>query len=123
MLRADKNDTDEISSIADLALLFTTGFYIAETPIQRLKTPHSEPFWVRHEIDGWVQDRTYLSVLSWRALMPSVLLDPRIATVGEVGGRGRLRAPIFLRGARRDSRCGRVRRRGRSRAAHYHQNS
>ncbi|MGP2493558.1 hypothetical protein ACTDI4_18280 [Mesorhizobium sp. PUT5] len=27
MLRADKNDTDDISSIADLALLFATGFY------------------------------------------------------------------------------------------------
>ncbi len=52
MLRADKNDTDDISSIADLALLFATGFYIGETPIQRLKTPRSEPFWVCHEIDG-----------------------------------------------------------------------
>ncbi|MGP2493535.1 hypothetical protein ACTDI4_18130 [Mesorhizobium sp. PUT5] len=90
MQRADKNNTDDISSIADLALLFTTGFYIGDTPIQRLKTPRSKPFWVRYEIDGWVQDRTYLSVMSWRALMLYALLDRKTATVHEMDERGRL---------------------------------
>lgn len=88
MQRADNIDTN--SPIADLALLFTTDFYIGNTPIQRLKTPRSKPFWVQYEINGWVQDRTYLSVLSWRALMLYVLLDRKTATVHEMDEPGRL---------------------------------
>lgn len=74
----------------DLALLFTTDLYIGSDPIQRLKTRRSKPFWVRYEIDGWVQDRTYLSLLSWRALMLYALLDRKTATVHEMDERGRL---------------------------------
>lgn len=74
----------------DLALLFTTDLYVGSAAIQLLKTPRSKPLWVRYEIDGWVQDRTYLSVLSWRALMLYALLDRKTATVHEMGERGRL---------------------------------
>lgn len=77
--------------IRDMALLFTTDLYVGSAPIQLLKTQRSKPFWVRYEIDGWVQDRTYLSVLSWRALMLYALLDRRAATIHEMDQRGRLR--------------------------------
>lgn len=93
MQRADNlADNDKLSSdMADLALLFTTDLYVGTAPIHLLKTKRSKPFWVRYEIDGWVQDRTYLSPFSWRALMLYALLDRKTATVHEMDERGRLR--------------------------------
>jgi len=90
MQRADNlADNDKHSS--DMAdLLFTTDLYVGAAPIHLLKTRRSKPFWVRYEIDGWVQDRTYLSPLSWRALMLYALLDRKTATVHEMDERGRL---------------------------------
>jgi Protein of unknown function (DUF2958) len=86
----DINNDKLSSDMADLALLFTTDLYVGAAPIHLLKTQRSKPFWVRYEIDGWVQERSYLSVLSWRALMLYVLLDRKIAIVHEMDERGRL---------------------------------
>jgi len=74
----------------DLALLFTTDLYVGTAPIHLLKTKRSKPFWMRYEIDGWVQDRTYLTPFSWRALMLYALWDCKTATVHEMDERGRL---------------------------------
>ncbi len=58
----------------DLALLFMGDLRVNGRSIYRINKSR-RPFWVRYEADGRVQERKYLSALSWRALMLFALED------------------------------------------------
>ncbi len=72
----------------DLALLFMSDLHVNGRSLYRIQG--GRPFWVRYEADGRVQERSYFSALSWRALMLFALEDCREFKVIEMGEPGRL---------------------------------
>jgi len=91
-MQSDEN-TDKLSQPSqtriDLALLFMSDLLVSGRSIHRINTS-KRPFWVRYEADGRVQERKYLSALSWRALMLFALEDCREFKVLEMDEPGRL---------------------------------
>lgn len=77
----------------DLALLFMGNLHVDGRSLYRINTS-KRPFWVRYEADGRIQERNYLSALSWRALMLFALEDCREFKVHEMDEPGRL-AELF----------------------------
>lgn len=73
----------------DLALLFMSDLCVGGRSIYRMNKS-KRPFWVRYEADGRVQERKYLSALSWRALMLFALEDCQEFKVHEMDEPGRL---------------------------------
>lgn len=73
----------------DLALLFMTDLHVDGRSIYRINKS-KRPFWVRYEADGLIHERTYLSAMSWRALMLFALEDCREFKVHEMDEPGRL---------------------------------
>ncbi|MDK4711588.1 DUF2958 domain-containing protein [Rhizobium sp. CNPSo 4039] len=73
----------------DLALLFMSDLRVGGRSIYRINT-NKRPFWVRYKADGLVQERSYLSALSWRALMLFALEDCQEFKVYEMDEPGRL---------------------------------
>lgn len=74
----------------DLALLFMTDLHVGSQPMYRQKRP-STPLNLRYEIDGEMHQRSYLSPLSWRAIMLFALTDGKTVTVHEMDQPGRYR--------------------------------
>jgi hypothetical protein len=72
----------------DLALLFMSDFHVNGRSLYRIQG--GRPFWVRYEADGRLQERSYFSALSWRALMLFALEDCREFKAIEMGEPGRL---------------------------------
>ncbi len=77
-------------SLSDLALLFTTDLYVGSLPLYKQKTKNTSLDLV-YEIDGVVHRRSYLSALSWRAIMLFAFNDGKTVTVHEVDKPGRYR--------------------------------
>ena len=71
-----------------LALLFLADLHIGGVSLHRLKA--KRPFRVRYELDGHLRDQTFLSSLSWRAVMLFALEDGKALTVHEMDETGRL---------------------------------
>lgn len=88
-----QNGHEEQSSLSqtqiDLALLFMSDLRVGGRSIYRINKS-KRPFWVRYEADGRVQERNYLSALSWRALMLFAMEDCREFKVHEMDEPGRL---------------------------------
>ena len=73
----------------DLALLFMTDLHIGAKRLYSHKS--SKPLWLRCEIDGKVIDRSYLSPLSWRAIMLFEMQAGKSVTIHEMDQPGRYR--------------------------------
>ncbi len=93
MDRQQNRHQEQSSSLSqtqiDLALLFLSDLRVSGRSIYRINSS-KRPFWVRYEADGLVQERSYLSALSWRALMLFALEDCREFKVLEMDKQGRL---------------------------------
>lgn len=82
-------DDDEVSpEVPDLALLFLTDLHIGGASIHKLRA--KRPFRVRYELDGHIRNQSFLSSLSWRAVMLFALEDGQTLTVHEMDETGRL---------------------------------
>jgi hypothetical protein len=87
-----QNDSDRAPTQTeiDLALLFMTDLHVGSQPVYRQKRP-STPLNLRYEIDGDMHQRSYLSPLSWRAIVLFALTDGKSVTVHEMDEPGRYR--------------------------------
>ncbi|TRB06341.1 DUF2958 domain-containing protein [Agrobacterium tumefaciens] len=74
----------------DLALLFTTDLYVGSERLYKIKLKGTS-LNLRYEIDGEMHQRTYLSSLSWRAIMLFALTEGKTVTVHEMDLPGRYR--------------------------------
>ncbi len=89
----DETQTSQLSQTQiDLALLFMSDLHVNGRSLYRIQGGRS--FWVRYEADGCIQERSYFSALSWRALMLFALEDCREFNVLEMDEPGRL-AELF----------------------------
>ncbi|ANM18234.1 hypothetical protein AMK06_CH03360 [Rhizobium sp. N541] len=89
----DETQTSQLSQTQiDLALLFMSDLHVNGRSLYRIQG--GRPFWVRYEADGRIQERSYFSALSWRALMLFALEDCREFKVLEMDEPGRL-AELF----------------------------
>lgn len=74
----------------DLALLFLTDLHVGNQAIYKKKRPATS-LNLRYEIDGDIHQRSYLSPLSWRAIMLIALTDRKTVSVHEMDQPGRYR--------------------------------
>ncbi len=89
MHRQNENQQPLSQTQIDLALLFMNDLRVGGRSIYRINASR-RPFWVQYEADGRVQERKYLSALSWRALMLFALEECREFNVLEMDEPGRL---------------------------------
>jgi len=73
----------------DLALLFMTDLHIGSKRLYSHKS--SKPLWLRCDIDGEMIDRSYLSPLSWRAIMLFEMQAGKSVIIHEMDWPGRYR--------------------------------
>ena len=74
----------------DLALLFATDLHIGSTWLYKVKRKGTA-LNLRYDIDGILHQRSYLSALSWRAIMLFALSEGKTVTVHEMDQLGRYR--------------------------------
>ncbi len=67
----------------DLALLFMTDLHVGASPFYKQRVKRSS-LDLAYEIDGIIHRRSYLSPLSWRAIMLFALNDGKTVTVHEM---------------------------------------
>jgi len=74
----------------DLALLFMTDLHVGASPFYKQKGKRTS-LDLAYEIDGAIHRRSYLSPLSWRAIMLFALSEDKTVTVHEMDRPGRYR--------------------------------
>ncbi|WP_338810710.1 DUF2958 domain-containing protein [Agrobacterium leguminum] len=74
----------------DLAMLFMTDLHVGSERLYKIKRKGTS-LSLRYEIDGEMHQRSYLSALSWRAILLFALTEGRTATVHEIDEPGRYR--------------------------------
>lgn len=74
----------------DLALLFITDLHVGSGPLYKIKRKGTS-LSLRYEINGEMHQRSYLSPLSWRAIMLFALTEGKTVTVHEMDQPGRYR--------------------------------
>ncbi len=74
----------------DLALLFATDLHIGSKWLYKVKRKGTA-LNLRYDIDGVLNERNYLSALSWRAIMLFALSEGKTVTVHEMDQPGRYR--------------------------------
>lgn len=74
----------------DLALLFMTDLHVGAFPFYKQRAKRSS-FDLTYEIDGVVHRRSYMSPLSWRAIMLVAFNDGKTVNVHEMDRPGRYR--------------------------------
>lgn len=74
----------------DLAMLFMTDLHVGSERLYRIKRKRTS-LNLRYEIDGEIHQRSYLSALSWRAILLFALTEGKIVTVHEMDQPGRYR--------------------------------
>ncbi|MEB3047681.1 DUF2958 domain-containing protein [Rhizobium mulingense] len=74
----------------DLAMLFMTDLHVGSERLYKTKRP-STSLNLRYEIDGEMHRRSYLSALSWRAIMLFALTEGKTVTLHEMDQPGRYR--------------------------------
>ncbi|MGY5808450.1 DUF2958 domain-containing protein [Rhizobium sp. LEGMi198b] len=85
----NETQTSQLSQTQiDLALLFMSDPHVNGRSLYRIQG--GRPFWVCYEADGRIQERSYFSALSWRALMLFALEDCREFKVLEMDEPGRM---------------------------------
>lgn len=85
----DSNHQDQPTQLqTDLALLFTTDLHVGPERLYKIKR-NGTSLNLRYEIDGEMHQRSYLSALSWRAIMLFALTESKNVTVHEMDQPGR----------------------------------
>lgn len=74
----------------DLAMLFATDLHLGSERLYKIKRK-STSLNLRYEIDGELHQRSYLSALSWRAILLFALTEGKSVTVHEMDQPGRYR--------------------------------
>ncbi|WP_313664319.1 DUF2958 domain-containing protein [Shinella sp.] len=74
----------------DLAMLFATDLHIGSERLYKIKRK-GKSLNLRYEVDGEIFHRSYLSALSWRAILLFALSECKTATVHEMDEPGRYR--------------------------------
>lgn len=74
----------------DLALLFSTDLHIGSERLYKIKR-RGTSLNLRYEVDGELHQRSYLSALSWRAILLFALTEGKAVTVHEMDEPGRYR--------------------------------
>ncbi len=74
----------------DLAMLFMTDLHVGSERLYKMKRKGTS-LNLRYEIDGEMHQRSYLSALSWRAIMLFALTEGKTVTVHEIDLPGRYR--------------------------------
>ncbi|MEY9563926.1 DUF2958 domain-containing protein [Sinorhizobium fredii] len=74
----------------DLAMLFITDLHVGPERLYKIKRKGTS-LRLRYEIDGEMYQRSYLSALSWRAILLFALTEGKTATVHEMDEPGRYR--------------------------------
>lgn len=88
---SDSDHQDQPTQLqTDLALLFTTDLHVESERFYKIKRKGTS-LNLRYEIDGEMQQRNYLSALSWRAIMLFALTEGKNVTVHEMDLPGRYR--------------------------------
>lgn len=74
----------------DLAMLFATALYAGSERLYKIKRKGTS-LNLRYEVDGELYQRSYLSALSWRAILLFALTEGKSVTVHEMDQLGRYR--------------------------------
>ncbi|MBP2508530.1 hypothetical protein J2855_002165 [Agrobacterium tumefaciens] len=74
----------------DLAMLFMTDLHVGSERLYKIKCKGT-PLNLRYKIDGEMHQRSYLSALSWRAILLFALTEGKDVTVHEMDEPGRYR--------------------------------
>jgi hypothetical protein len=74
----------------DLAMLFSTDLHVGSERSYKIKRKGTS-LNLSYEIDGELHHRSYLSALSWRAILLFALTEGKIVTVHEMDHPGRYR--------------------------------
>ena len=74
----------------DLAMLFATDLHVRSERLYKIKRK-GKSLNLRYEIDGELHQRSYLSALSWRAILMFALTEGKSVTVHEMDEPGRYR--------------------------------
>lgn len=87
----EQNEAGEPSPTQiDLALLLLNELHVGGQPMRTAKKP--KPLYLRYEIDGDVIERSYLSPLSWRAVMMFAASEGKDMRIHEMDLPGRYRS-------------------------------
>lgn len=92
MQNSSNDDHDEKPPQAhiDLAMLFMTDLHVGSQRLYKIKRPATS-LNLRYEIDGEFHQRSYLSALSWRAIVLFALTEGKAVTLHEMDQPGRYR--------------------------------
>ncbi|MCZ7890070.1 DUF2958 domain-containing protein [Agrobacterium salinitolerans] len=86
----DNHDQTPAQAQLDLAMLFMTDLHVGSERLYKIKRKGTS-LNLRYEIDGEMHQRSYLSALSWRAILLFALTEGKTATVHEMDEPGRYR--------------------------------
>ncbi|UXT41645.1 DUF2958 domain-containing protein [Agrobacterium tumefaciens] len=86
----DNHDQTPVQAQLDLAMLFRTDLHVGSERLYKIKRKGTS-LNLRYEIDGEMHQRSYLSALSWRAILLFALTEGKTATVHEMDEPGRYR--------------------------------
>ena len=88
----DHDDHDEKASQAhiDLAMLFMTDLHVGSERLYKIKRKATS-LNLHYQVDGEIFHRSYLSALSWRAILLFALTEGKAVTVHEMDEPGRYR--------------------------------
>ena len=87
---SEDHDEKPTHAQIDLALLFMTDLHVVSERLYKIKRKGTS-LNLRYEIDGEMHQRSYLSALSWRAIMLFALIDGKTVTLHEMDQPGRYR--------------------------------
>lgn len=86
----DKNGDKPTQAQIDLAMLFATDLQVGSEHLYKIKRKGTS-LHLCYEIDGNIHQRSYLSVLSWRAILLFAMTEGKTVTVHEIDQPGRYR--------------------------------
>lgn len=84
----DDHDQKPTQTQIDLAMLFMTDLHVGSERLYKIKR-NGTSLNLRYEIDGEMHLRSYLSALSWRAILLFALTEGKTVTVHEMDQPGR----------------------------------
>lgn len=84
----DEHDDKPMQALTDLALLFMTDLHVGSERLYKIKRKGTS-LNLRYEIDSETHQRSYLSALSWRAILLFTLTEGKTVTVHEMDQPGR----------------------------------
>lgn len=86
----DDHDSKPTRAQIDLAMLFMTDLHVGSERLYKIKRKGTS-LNLRYEVDGELHQRSYLSALSWRAILLFALTEGKVVTVHEMDEPARYR--------------------------------